>query len=75
VAVVNGTYVLSHQVDNQPVEEKGVFTHVFQRSHGRWMCIDAQRTAVRTDSTEKSRKEHESHFHLPGILSPGSKKN
>lgn len=75
VAVVNGDYALHHQADNKPVDEKGVFTHVFQRSHGRWMCIDAQRTAVPTSRTEKSRKEHESHFHLPGILSPESKKN
>ena len=75
VAVANGTYVLHHQVDNKPAEEKGVFTHVFQRSHGRWMCINAQQTAVRTDSTEKGKKEHASHFHLPGILSPDSKKH
>jgi ketosteroid isomerase-like protein len=75
VAVVNGTYVLRHTVDSKPLEEKGVFTHVYQRSHGRWMCIDAQRTAVRTESPEKTKREHESHFHLPGIFAPGSKKD
>jgi ketosteroid isomerase-like protein len=75
VAVVNGTYSLHHMVDSKALDEKGVFTHVYQRSHGRWMCINAQRTAVRTDSPEKSKKEHESHFHLPAILSPGSKNN
>ncbi|MGB6973869.1 MAG: nuclear transport factor 2 family protein [Terracidiphilus sp.] len=75
VAVANGTYVLHHQTKDAPVDEKGVFTHVFQRSHGRWMCINAQRTTVRTESTGKSRTEHESHFHLSSILSPGKKKN
>ncbi|HEU5457351.1 MAG TPA: nuclear transport factor 2 family protein [Terracidiphilus sp.] len=65
VAVVNGTYVLHHQVDNKPVEEKGVFTHVFQRSRGRWMCVNAQQTAVLKDSPEKGKKAHESRFHLP----------
>lgn len=65
VAVVNGTYDLHHLVNNKPVDEKGVFTHVFQRSRGRWMCVNSQQTAVRTDSPEKAKKEHSSHFHLP----------
>ncbi|HEV2214428.1 MAG TPA: nuclear transport factor 2 family protein, partial [Terracidiphilus sp.] len=65
VAVANGTYALHHLVGNKPVDEKGVFTHVFQRSRGRWMCVNSQQTAVRTDSPEKAKKEHASHFHLP----------
>ena len=75
VAVANGTYLLRHQVDDKPVDEHGVFTQVFQRSHGRWMCINAQRTVVRTDSDEKQKRPHESHFHLPAIFSPDSTKN
>ena len=32
VALVNGTYVLQRRVNGHPVEEKGVFSHVFQRN-------------------------------------------
>src|SRR5271165_4367663 len=34
VAVANGTYTYTHKVSGNVVEEKGVFTHVFQRLRG-----------------------------------------
>lgn len=76
IAVANGTYVLRHKVGSNPVDEKGVFTHVFERVHGGWVCINSQRTLLRADSTAKTKKPSgsESPFHIP-LFSRGDKKN
>ena len=50
IAVANGTYTLRHSAGGKPVEEKGVFTHVFERNHGGWVCINSQRTVLRQES-------------------------
>ena len=71
VAVANGTYTLHHRVNAQPVDEKGVFTQVFQRVHGGWLCVNSQRTALRTDSSVKQKQKKQSSstadepFHIP----------
>lgn len=70
VAVVNGTYTLHHRVGNEGKDEKGVFTHVFQRVHGNWLCTNSQRTAVRDDAPAgKTKKKPQSTadqpFHIP----------
>ncbi|HWA96307.1 MAG TPA: nuclear transport factor 2 family protein [Terracidiphilus sp.] len=69
-AVVNGTYVLHHQTGSGPVDDKGVFTHVFQRTRSRWVCMNSQRTLVREEATEKGKKgsKPDHAFHLPAIL-------
>ena len=36
-AVANGTYVLHHRASSGQVDEKGVFTHVFERAHSGWL--------------------------------------
>src|SRR5581483_11803868 len=41
-AVANGTYVLHHKVGSNAVDEKGVFTHVFQRLRNSWVCVNSQ---------------------------------
>ncbi len=66
-AVVNGTYSLRHKVNSNPVDEKGVFTHVFERVRGGWMCINSQRTVLRQDTNAKQKKPAtaESPFHFP----------
>jgi ketosteroid isomerase-like protein len=46
IAVANGTYLLHHKVGSAQVDEKGVFTHVFERAHTGWMCINSQRTRL-----------------------------
>jgi len=81
VAVANGTYDLRHKANGAkgnaaPVDDKGVFTHVFERVHGRWMCINSQRTLLRTEAQEKRPKaaHGESGFRL-GIFSRDNKKN
>ena len=66
-AVVNGTYMLRHKVGSNPVEEKGVFTHVFERVRGGWLCINSQRTVLHQDPNSKQKKPAttESPFHIP----------
>ncbi|HZB87088.1 MAG TPA: nuclear transport factor 2 family protein [Terracidiphilus sp.] len=69
VAVANGTYTLHHRVAAGPVDEKGVFTHVFERVRGNWLCINSQRTAVREETPGKAKKKSgsqaEEPFHIP----------
>lgn len=68
IAVANGTYALHHKVGSAEVNEKGIFTHVYERSHGGWLCINSQRTVLREDSTAKQQKKQsnaELPFHIP----------
>jgi ketosteroid isomerase-like protein len=68
IAVANGTYTLHHKVNGNPVDEKGVFTHVFERVHAGWLCINSQRTVLRQDNSvnKKSRPTTASEpFHIP----------
>jgi ketosteroid isomerase-like protein len=77
VAVANGTYSYTHKLNGGVVEEKGVFTHVFQRVHGNWLCLNAQRTAISQAAPSKSKaakqkSQAELPFHIP-IFSKGDK--
>lgn len=74
VAVANGTYTLHHRVNSTEVDEKGVFTHVFERVRGGWLCTNSQRTVLRTDANSKQRKSStaEEPFHIP-FFSKGDK--
>ena len=67
IAVANGTYVLHHKAQSGQVDEKGVFTHVFERVHGGWRCMNSQRTSLREDSNAKHKKPStaELPFHIP----------
>jgi hypothetical protein len=68
IAVANGTYTLRHKVNSAELNEKGVFTHVFERAHGGWLCINSQRTVLREDSNAKPKKQSsnaELPFHIP----------
>ena len=67
-AVANGTYALRHQQGSKTVTDNGVFTHVFERTHNRWMCVNSQRTMVRSDGpSDKHKKSSASSqsFHIP----------
>jgi ketosteroid isomerase-like protein len=74
IAVANGTYTLHHRVNSAEVEEKGVFTHVFERVRGGWLCINSQRTVLHQDNNSKQRKSStaEEPFHIP-FFSKGDK--
>ena len=70
VAVANGTYTFSHRVSGNSVEEKGVFTHVFQKVRGNWLCLNAQQTFLREQApqknkTAKTKSNAELPFHIP----------
>jgi len=74
IAVANGTYALHHKIGPAEVDEKGIFTQVFERVHNGWLCINSQRTVLRQDAGSKQRKQEtsESPFHIP-FLSKGDK--
>ena len=74
VVVANGTYSLHHKVSSAETTEKGIFTHVFERSHGGWLCINSQRTVLREDSNAKQKKASNAEFpfHIP-LFSKGDK--
>jgi hypothetical protein len=67
IAVANGTYVLHHKVNTAQVDEKGVFTHVFEHARSGWLCINSQRTVLREDSNAKPKKQSNAElpFHIP----------
>lgn len=67
IAVANGTYALHHKLNTAEVNEKGIFTHVFERAHGGWLCINSQRTVLREDSNAKQKKQSNAElpFHIP----------
>jgi ketosteroid isomerase-like protein len=76
IAVANGTYVLHHKVNSAQVDEKGVFTHVFERARNGWLCVNSQRTVLREDSNAKAKKgsNAEMPFHIP-LFSRSDKKD
>jgi len=67
IAVANGTYILRRKSGSAQLEEKGVFTHVFERLRGGWVCINSQRTILREDTNAKSKKQSNAElpFHFP----------
>src|SRR5271168_1503335 len=72
IAIVNGTYILRRRINGKPVDEKGVFSHVFQRNRSNWQCINAQRTIVVEQAVGKPAKSStttqskaELPFHVP----------
>jgi hypothetical protein len=67
IAVTNGTYDLRHKLNSAEANDKGIFTHVFERSHGNWLCINSQRTVLREESTAKQKKQSNAElpFHIP----------
>ncbi len=66
IAVANGTYVLHHRGTSGQVDEKGVFTHVFERAHNGWLCINSQRTVLREEGGKNKKQSNaELPFHFP----------
>lgn len=66
IAVANGTYVLHHRAPAGQIDEKGVFTHVFERAHSGWLCINSQRTVLREEGGKSKKQSNaELPFHIP----------
>jgi hypothetical protein len=72
IAVVNGTYITRHRNGSDTIEERGIFTHVYQRVRSNWLCINSQRTIVAEDSAAKQKTAKKSNaelpFHVPFIF-------
>ena len=76
IAIANGTYELHHKVNSATMDDKGVFTHVFERVRGGWFCINSQRTLLRDDASGNTKSKKQSTaaepFHIP-FFSKGDK--
>ncbi|HEY0758774.1 MAG TPA: nuclear transport factor 2 family protein [Acidisarcina sp.] len=66
IALVNGTYILRYTREGRTVDDKGIFSHVFQRTRSRWLCINSQRTFV-VEQTAGKKPGSSLPFHLPGM--------
>jgi ketosteroid isomerase-like protein len=66
-AIAQGTYTLRRKWGSDVQEERGVFTHVYQRVRDSWQCINAQRTIVREQvgPPKSAEKKSELPFHIP----------
>ncbi len=66
-AIAQGTYTLRRKWGSDVQEERGVFTHVYQRVRDTWQCINAQRTIVREQvgPPKPAEKKGELPFHIP----------
>jgi ketosteroid isomerase-like protein len=60
ISLVNGTYSLQKKENGALVEERGVFTHVYQRVRTNWQCINSQRTIVVEEDLTKPKKKSSS---------------
>jgi hypothetical protein len=81
--IVNGTYVMhwvapagSPPGTPSALDEKGVFSHVFQQVNGRWLCVNSQRTVVAEQtpmvktrtSAPRTKSNAAEPFHIPLIF-------
>ncbi len=70
VAVDEGTYVIHYRAGSHTIDERGVFTHIYQRTRNSWSCLNAQRTAVFDQTDEKQKQATKKSnaalpFHVP----------
>jgi hypothetical protein len=76
--LVSGTYTLKWPEAQGSsvqgtIDEKGIFTHVFQAVNGRWVCVNSQRTVVAElmpqikvkSSAPKVKSNAAEPFHIP----------
>ena len=76
--LVSGTYTLRWPEPpgssvQGTIDEKGVFTHVFQAVNGRWLCVNSQRTVVAEQMPQakvkttapKAKSNAAEPFHIP----------
>ena len=69
-AVVSGTYITKWRANGSVREERGIFTHVYNRAHNHWACVNAQRTAVveltpGNKKTAQKKSDAAEPFHIP----------
>lgn len=69
-AVVSGTYIVKYRTGSSVKEERGIFTHVYNRSRMHWACVNAQRTAVLDltpgkQKADQKKSDASEPFHIP----------
>jgi len=69
-AVVSGTYIVKLRTNGSVREERGIFTHVYNRARNHWACVNAQRTAVvdlmpSKQKTSQKKSDASEPFHIP----------
>jgi ketosteroid isomerase-like protein len=68
-AIVSGTYIVKWKPNGTLKEERGIFTHVYNRQRNHWACVNAQRTAVIDLTPGKEKTQQKSNaplpFHIP----------
>jgi ketosteroid isomerase-like protein len=55
LAVVIGTYREQRRVNGKLMGLNGMFTHIFQKVRGNWLCVSAQRTLPVETVSQKAR--------------------
>ncbi|MGA9985836.1 MAG: nuclear transport factor 2 family protein [Acidobacteriaceae bacterium] len=69
-AVVSGTYIVRWRANGSTREERGIFTHIYNRAQNHWACVNAQRTAVvdltpGKQKTSQKKSDASEPFHIP----------
>jgi ketosteroid isomerase-like protein len=68
-AIVSGTYIVRYRTNGSQREERGIFTHVYNRQRNHWACVNAQRTAVVDLTPGRQKTQQKSNaplpFHIP----------
>jgi len=68
-AIVSGTYIIKWRTSGSLKEERGIFTHIYNRARMHWACVNAQRTAVveLVPNRQKASKKSDAPepFHIP----------
>ncbi len=69
-AVVSGTYIVKWRANGSVREERGIFTHIYNRARNHWACVNAQRTAVvdlapGKQKASQKKSEASEPFHIP----------
>jgi ketosteroid isomerase-like protein len=67
IAIAQGTYTLRRKWASDVQEDRGIFTHIYQRNRATWQCINGQRTIVKEQvgPPKKVEKAGELPFRLP----------
>jgi hypothetical protein len=70
-AIVSGTYIVKYREGTGTKEERGIYTHVYNRTQKHWACVNAQRTAVvelasnKQKAASQKKSDAEEPFHIP----------
>jgi ketosteroid isomerase-like protein len=69
-AIVSGTYIVKARANGATKEERGIFTHVYNRAQRHWACVNAQRTAVvelaaTKQKAAQKKSDADEPFHIP----------